>query len=166
VADLFQLFLFLHVLGAIVAFGPIFLFPVIARQGQMSPQNGPFAIALGALIQRRIVIPGAIVQGITGVALIVIAGRDLTDPTNRWLIGAIILYAIVITFALTVQGPNTQRMAQLASGGPPPGPAATDASAGPPSEIAELDRKTRRGGMFLTATIVVIVVLMVVKPGF
>jgi hypothetical protein len=162
VADLFQLFLFLHVLGAIVVFGPVFLFPVIARQGQMSPQNGPFAIALSEFIERRIVIPGAIVQGITGVALILIAGRDLTIPANRWLIGGIILYAIAITFAITVQAPNAEKMVHLTSGGPPP--AATPS--GPPPEIAALGMKLQRGGMLLTVLVTLIVVLMVTKPGF
>jgi uncharacterized membrane protein len=166
VADLFQLFLLLHVLGAIVVFGPIFLFPVIARQGQMSPQNAPFAIALSELIQRRIVIPGAIVQGITGVALILTSGRDLTSSANRWLIGAIILYAIAITFAITVQARNSQALVQLTSGGPPPGAPPAGAPAGPPPEIAEFGKKAQRGGMFLTTLIVLIVILMVTKPGF
>jgi len=166
VADLFQLFLLLHVLGAIVVFGPIFLFPVIARQGQMSPQNAPFAIALGEFIQRRIVIPGAIVQGITGVALIVTSGRDLTAPVNRWLIGAIILYAIAITFATTVQARTSRRMVELTSGGPPPGGPPAGTPAGPPPEIVELGKKAQRGGMFLTTLVVLIVVLMVTKPGF
>jgi uncharacterized membrane protein len=163
---MFQLFLLLHVLGAIVVFGPIFLFPVIARQGQMSPQNAPFAITLSEFIQRRIVIPGAIVQGITGVALIFLSGRDLTAPVNRWLIGAIILYAIAITFATGVQAPTTQRLARLVSGGPPPGAPPAGASAGPPPEIAELGMKAARGGMLLTVLVVLIVVLMVTKPGF
>jgi uncharacterized membrane protein len=163
---MFQLFLLLHVLGAIVVFGPIFLFPVIARQGQASPQNAPFALALSEFIQRRIVIPGAIVQGITGVALILISGRDLTSPANRWLIGAIILYAIAITFATTVQARDAQRMVHLTSGGPPPGPPAASAPPGPPPEIAALGKKLQRGGMLLTTLVVLIVILMVTKPGF
>jgi len=166
VADLFQLFLFLHVLGAIVVFGPVFLFPVIARQGQMSPQNGPFAIALSEFIERRIVIPGAVVQGITGVALILISGRDLTSPANRWLIGGIILYAIAITFAATVQARNAERMVHLTSGGPPPGPPPAGAPSGPPPEIAALGKKLQQGGMLLTVLVTLIVVLMVIKPGF
>ena len=59
-------------------------FPLIASQAQKTPQNGPFAAALSEPIERRIVIPGAIVQGITGVGLIIIlaARIDLTSaPT-------------------------------------------------------------------------------------
>ncbi|HEY8637288.1 MAG TPA: DUF2269 family protein, partial [Candidatus Limnocylindrales bacterium] len=87
-----QLFLFLHVLGAIAVFGPTFAFPIIVSQAQKSPQNMPFAAALNEYIERRLVIPGAIVQGITGVGLILILGVNVTDPLWRWLIPGIILY--------------------------------------------------------------------------
>lgn len=160
-----QLFLFLHVLGAIVVFGPVFLFPVIARQAQKSPQNGPFAAVLSELIERRIVIPGAIVQGITGVALILILGADLTSPSYRWLIAGIILYAIAIGFGIFVQAPNAEKMVHLTSGGPPPGPPPAGVPAGPPPEIIATGQKLQRGGMLLTILVVLIVLLMVVKPG-
>ena len=146
---MFQLFLFLHVMGAIVVFGPTFIFPIIARQAQKSPQNGPFAAALSELISRRVVIPGAIVQGITGVALILIAQRDLTSPANRWLIGGIILYAIAISFAVFVQEKNAEKMVHLTAGGPPPGPPPAGAPAGPPPEIAATGKKLQQGGMLL-----------------
>ena len=163
---MFQLFLFLHVMGAIVVFGPTFIFPIIARQAQKSPQNGPFAAALSELISRRVVIPGAIVQGITGVALIPIAQRDLTSPANRWLISGIILYAIAISFAVFVQEKNAEKMVHLTAGGPPPGPPPAGAPAGPPPEIAATGKKLQQGGMLLSTLIVLIVILMVVKPTF
>ena len=69
-----QLLLFLHVLGAIVVFGPSFAFPLIASQARKSPQNGHFAAVVTDVIERRIIIPGAIVQGVTGVLLILVLG--------------------------------------------------------------------------------------------
>ncbi len=160
-----QLFLFLHVLGAIAVFGPTFAFPVIVSQAQKTPQHGPFAAAITEFIERRIVIPGAIVQGITGVALILILGADLTSPSYRWLIAGIVLYAIAILFAIFVQAKNAEKMVHLTSGGPPPGPPPAGAPAGPPPEIVEMGKKLQRGGMFVTVLIVLIVFLMVVKPG-
>jgi uncharacterized membrane protein len=157
-----QLFLFLHVMGAIAVFGPTFAFPVIAGQAQKSPQNGHFAAVVSDLIERRIVIPGAIVQGITGVALILIIGADLTSPAYRWLIGGIILYLIAILFAIFVQARNAEKMVELTAGGPPP----PGAPAGPPPGVVETGQKLQRGGMFLTVLIVLIVILMVTKPGF
>jgi uncharacterized membrane protein len=159
-----QLFLFLHVIGAIAVFGPTFVFPVIVGQARKSPQNVPFAAALAEYIERRIVVPGAIVQGITGVALILILGANLTDPAWRWLVAGIILYLIAILFAIFVQGPAAEKMVRLTAGGPPPGPPPAGAPAGPPPEIVATGQKLQRGGMLLTVLIVLIVILMVTKP--
>jgi hypothetical protein len=163
---MFQLFLFLHVLGAIVAFGPSFAFPFIASQAQKSPQNGHFAAVVSEIIERRLILPGAVVQGITGVALIFIAGRDLTAPVNRWLVAGIILYLIAILFAAFVQARNAEKMVHLTSGGPPPGPPPAGAPAGPPPEIVATGKKLQQGGMLLAVLISLIVLLMVTKPGF
>ncbi len=160
-----QLFLFLHVMGAIAVFGPVFVFPVIARQAQKSPQNAPFAAALSELIERRIVLPGAVVQGITGVGLIIILSADLTSPSYRWLIGGITLYLVAILYAAFVQAPAAEKMVHLTAGGSHPGLPPAGAPAGPPPEIAETARKLQRGGMVLTVLIVLIVILMVTKPG-
>ena len=158
-------FLFLHVMGAIAVFGPTFVFPIIASQAQKSPQNGPFAAVLSEYIERRIVIPGAIVQGITGVALIFILGADLTSSAYRWLVGGIILYLIAIGFAILVQDKNAEKMVELTRN-MPAGPPPAGAPAGPPPEIVETGKKLQQGGMFLTVLIVLIVILMVTKPTF
>jgi Predicted integral membrane protein (DUF2269) len=160
-----QLFLFLHVMGAIVVFGPTFVFPVIARHASRQPQHGHFAAVVSEAIERRIVIPGAIVQGITGVALIIILGADLTSAAYRWLIAGIALYLVAILFAVFVQAPAAARMVELTAGGPPAGPPPEGAPAGPPPAIAATAQKLQRGGMVLSVLIVLIVILMVTKPG-
>jgi len=162
---LLAVFLFLHVMGAIVVFGPTFIFPIITSQARRSPQNFPFAATLSEYIERRIVIPGAIVQGITGVALIIILGADLTSAAYRWLVGGIILYLIAIGFAILVQAKNAERMVHLMNS-MPPGPPPAGAPAGPPPEIAELGKKLQQGGMLLSVLVVLIVILMVTKPTF
>ncbi|HEY4228395.1 MAG TPA: DUF2269 family protein [Candidatus Limnocylindrales bacterium] len=158
-----QLFLLLHVLGAIVVFGPTFAFPIIAGQAQKSPQNGPFAALIIDLIERRIVIPGAIVQGVTGVALILILNADLSSPAYRWLGVGIVLYIIAIAFAVLVQAPATAKMVELTKNRPA-GPPPDGAPAGPPPEVAALGKKLQRGGILLSVLIVSIVFMMVVKP--
>jgi hypothetical protein len=120
---------------------------------------------LSEYIERRIVIPGAIVQGITGVALIFILGADLTSSAYRWLVGGIILYLIAISFAIFVQAKNAEKMVELTRN-MPAGPPPAGAPAGPPPEIVETGKKLQQGGMVLTVLIVLIVILMVVKPTF
>lgn len=158
-------FLFLHVMGAIVVFGPTFVFPIIASQASKSPQNGPFAAVLSEYIERRIVLPGAVVQGLTGIGLILILGADLTSSAYRWLVGGIILYLIAIGFAAFVQARNAEHMVELTRN-MPPGPPPAGAPAGPPPEIAATAKKLQQGGMLLTVLIVLIVILMVTKPTF
>jgi hypothetical protein len=163
---LLPIFLYAHVMGAIITFGPAFSSPIIARQAQQTPGSGHFAAVLGQAIQSRIMIPGAIVQGITGVGLILIMGVDLTSAPWRWLVVAIVLYLITITFAIAVQRPSIARMVEItggmagATGGPPP----SGAPAGPPPELVATGARLQRGGMLMTLLILVIVFLMVVKP--
>jgi uncharacterized membrane protein len=159
-----QLFLVLHVLGAIFVFGPTVAFTFLANETRRMPMHGHFAAVVGDAIERKVVLPGAVVQGITGVALILLAGFDLTQPSSRWLIGALTLYAIAIVFAFAVQAPNAARMVELTKT-PPPAPQPGEAPAGPPPAIAATAQKLARGGLFLTVMIVLIVILMVLKPG-
>jgi uncharacterized membrane protein len=176
------IFLFLHVFGAIVAFGPTFTFSLIAGLSSRYPQHGPFGIALSALIEDRIVLPMAVVQGITGLALVLTVPFDIL--ASHWLALGIVLYLIELAFAFWVQRPAVERMAAitkpaLAGGGPPPvggaapaagathaAGAAADPPAGPPPELAALGTRVRNGGFFMTAVLVAIVFLMVVKPVF
>jgi uncharacterized membrane protein len=161
-----QLFLFLHVMGAIAVFGPTFAFPIIGRYAAKEPQHGHFAAVVTDAIERRIVIPGAIVQGITGVGLILLLEADLTSPAYRWLVAGIILYLIAVLYAVFVQAPAAEHMVKITAGGPPPGPPPEGAPAGPPPEIAATAKKLQRGGMILAVLIVLIVLLMVTKPAF
>jgi hypothetical protein len=163
-SPLLALFLFLHVFGAIVTFGPTFVYPILASQVQKTPQHGHFAAVFGEILERRLIIPGALVQGITGLGLILILGvNPLTDAPWRWLLIAIVLYLIAIVFAITVQAKNAEKMVHLTAN-MPPGPPPAGAPAGPPPEIAATGQALARGGQLLSLLIVLIVILMVTKP--
>jgi hypothetical protein len=170
VTPLLATLLFLHVIAAIVAFGPTFAFPVIAKLGQQNPQHGLFSVELSERIETRMVIPVALTMPVTGVAMIFVTG--ISPFTNFWLGTAIILYTIAILYAWFVQVPAVREMAGLlrqmaasASGGDAAGPAA-GAPAGPPPRLAEVGQKINRGGQFLAVMVVVLVLLMVTKITF
>ena len=148
--------LFLHVIGAIIAFGPTFSFAVIGAMGGAEPQHANFATRVSARISDRIIKPLAIFQGITGVALILISGRNLMAST--WLVVSIVLYLAALYYALFIQARHVARVIELTSAPPPP-----DAPGPPPGLMAEV-AAVRRGGMILGLLIVSIVFLMVVKP--
>jgi uncharacterized membrane protein len=154
---LFPWVLFLHVLGAILAFGPTFAFSIIGGMGGKEPQHANFATRVSARITDRLVEPLAILQGVTGVILILLAGLPLFRMP--WLLVAIVIYVIAVAFALGVQRKRVHRIIELTSAPPPP-----DAG-GPPPELLATIKQVQRGGMFLGIAVIVIVFLMVMKPG-
>jgi predicted integral membrane protein DUF2269 len=162
--DLLPWFLFAHILGAIIAFGPTFSFPIIGRLGGMEPQHANFATRGSEMISKVQVTPFAILQGITGIGIVLTAKIDIFK--TPWLLVAIALYLTALSYAIFVQSPTVKRVIEMTSGGPPPGPPPAGAPAGPPPELLALVRKVQRGGMFLAGLIVVIVLLMVLKPTF
>jgi len=151
--------LFLHVMGAILAFGPTYAYSIIGAMGGREPQHANFGMRVTARIGTALVYPLAIFQGVTGLALIIVGGFSVMD--RAWLVLGIVLYVIALVYALTVQRSALNRVIELSSAPPPP-----DAPPGPPPELAAAVRMVQRGGMMLGVLILVIVFLMVVKPGF
>lgn len=155
---LFPLFLLLHVLGAIVAFGPSFAFPIIAAAGGAEPQHGNFALRVIEKVAKRVVWPLALFQGLTGLALIGAVRIDVF--ATPWLMLGIALYLSALAMSYLVTTPNLRRLIELTSAPPPPG------TSGPPPELVARIAASKRNGMIQSVLIVAIVLLMVVKPTF
>jgi hypothetical protein len=153
------LVLLLHIGGAIIAFGPSFAFPIIGSMGAAEPAHGNFALRAVARITKGIVIPLAIFQGITGIALIWLVPIDLTKAI--WLDVAIILYVIALGISLFWQRPAVDAMIEATSTPPPPPAPGAAPPAGPPPHIAALGRRIQIGGISLSVLIVLIIILMV-----
>ena len=151
-------FLFLHILGAIIAFGPTFTFPIMGAMGGGEPMHANFATRVTARISERVVVPLAIFQAITGAGLILTEHWDLLN--TRWLLAGIILYLIALSLALFVLIPTTSRIIAMTSAPPPPG------AAGPPPGLAPLIKRVQRTGAINAVLIVTIILLMVLKPAF
>jgi uncharacterized membrane protein len=108
-------------------------------------------------------VPVGLTLPLTGIGLIWSARIDPFTRDARWLALGILLYVVLLTFALAVQVPTTERIIGMTAGPPPEAPPGSAPSGPPPALMAEI-RKVQRGGLFLTATVAVIVLLMVVKP--
>ncbi len=154
---LFPYLLFLHVLGAIVAFGPTFAYSIMGAIAGREPQHANFSARQTAAINNALVYPLAGVQAVTGV-LVFISAPSSEFTTGWWLALAILLYIVAFTFSLTVQRNALHRLIALT--GTPPSPTTP-----PSTEIPATVRKIVRGGIFTGVLIVAIVFLMVVKPG-
>ena len=186
VQQLTPLFLTIHILTAIGAFGPTFIFPLIARMAARDPQSGLFALRLTDRIEKRVVIPGALTMPISGGLLVWSEGINL--PGTHWLLLAIALYIVAISYSIAIQMRTIDRMIEIAGAmaggrgvlveGPgaalarPVSDAAVVAAeaverpryAGPGAEMAALAARARNGGILLTILVVLIVSLMAGKP--
>ena len=172
-SQLAPVFLTVHVLTAIVAFGPSFIFPLISRMAAEEPQHGLFALRLIRMIQRRVMIPAALAMPVSGLLLIWAEGIDLL--ATHWLLLAMGLFVIAIGFSILVQLPTIERMVEIGgvlAAGPGAelatpavraagGTAATD---NPSAAMAALGARARTGGMVLGLLVIVIVTLMSTKP--
>ncbi|MEP7041148.1 MAG: DUF2269 family protein [Chloroflexota bacterium] len=161
--ELIPWFLVLHVLGAIIAFGPSFSFPIIGAMGAADRSHANFATRVGLAISTKRVVPVALTMPVTGIGLIWSAGFDVFSPGSRWLLLGIVLYVVLFTFSVTMQIPITRRIIEMTSGPPPEAPPGA-APGGPPPVLMALIKRARRGGLFLSVMIALIVFLMVVKP--
>jgi len=162
--DLFPWLLFAHIFGAVVAFGPTFAFPLIGGMGGKEPMHANFATRVSGAIAKKITWPLALLQGVTGVALLLLSGRDLTQAANYWLDAAIVLYVGALVYSHYVQTPRVGRIIEMTSTPPPP-PAPGVAPAGPPPALLALIKGVQQGGKILTGLLTVIFFLMIVKPG-
>ena len=122
---LFTILLFVHVLGAIIAFGPSFAFSIIGAMGGKEPMHANFALRVTHRIAHGLLWPLALLQGITGIGLILTipGGIDLTKAT--WLDVAIVLYLVALGYSSFVQTPTLVKLVDMSSTPPPP-PAAGD----------------------------------------
>jgi hypothetical protein len=176
------LFLYLHIAGVIIAFGPTIAFPLFAAKAAKEPIHGNFVLRASEFISSRVVEPGAAFVFVMGVALIITKGYNPLE--QRWVGLAIILFLVTFVYANLVQARTVKRMIALTLQPPPvvpnapvpsdqpamagPGtPAVPGAGpAGPPPEFLALAAKAERGGKFMVVMLFVILALMVVKPVF
>lgn len=152
---MFQLMLFLHVMGAIIAFGFGFAVPVMARMVSSEPQHAGFFVRAGKRVGDTVLLPAALSMGITGAGLIYWGAHT---PREMWLSISMGIYVAAILVVLFVQRPLFKRLVELTS--TPPGPA------GPDPDIPRLAARSRIIGLGLSVAVAVIVWFMVVKPTF
>jgi hypothetical protein len=155
---LFPYLLFLHVLGAIVAFGPTFAFPFIGAMGGGEPQHANFAMRVSHALSHKLVYPIGITLPVTGAGMMLVRGINPLDRGSWWLAVAIVLYAGTYGYAYFFQSKLVARVLEITSTPPPPG------ASGPPPELPPIVARIQRGGKVMTILLLTIIFLMVVKP--
>ena len=158
----------LHIFCAIVGFGAVYLNALYGRQIQKHKGREGLAIYEANFQVSGIgqfFIYGVFVFGI----LLVLVSDDVWEFSQTWVWLAIVLYIVGIGVSHGVLLPAVKRMGvlmrELVDAGPPPAGAAP---AGPPPQAVELEGLGKRvgaSGAFLDVLMIVILALMVWKPG-
>src|ERR1044071_2781373 len=99
-----SIFLFLHIGGAIAAFGPTIASGFIGPMAGAEPMHGNFALRIIAHVTERVVEPGAVFVFLMGIGLIWSKGWN--PFTTLWLAIAIILFLITLSVSVFVQLPT------------------------------------------------------------
>ncbi len=147
------IFLYLHIGGAIAAFGPTAVLPLIRRKAAAEPMHGNFALRIGEGIVVRVVEPGAVFVFLMGLGLIWTRGWN--PFTTPWLAIAIVLFLVTLGFSVFVQLPTVRRMIELTAEG---------RAGGPPPEFVALAGRAARGTQLIMLDLAIILFLMVFKP--
>jgi uncharacterized membrane protein len=156
IASMYQLWLFLHILGAIAAFGFGFYAPIFGRASAAEPQHGNWYMRAAKRVSNGVIVPVAITMFITGVLLVMETGgmQRFQEP---WLATSLIIYVAALAVVFLVQRPALDKVIELTS--QPPGPE------GPSPELPALVQRMQLAGLALLVMTIAIVALMVWKPG-
>lgn len=155
--DLFFVFLYLHIMGAIVAFGPGFAAMIVGPMAAKEPQYANFYARTQVAAGRKLITPVAISMLLTGIGMIVVRGWPAVTAGGHWLEVGILLYFVSVVVAMAYQAPAGRKLAELTSTPPTPG-------AGPNPEIQKAAKRVRIGGIVLVLLTAAIVFTMVMNP--
>jgi len=163
----YKFVLMLHILCAIVGFGAVFLNGIYGAQIKARMQSGRGAEALG-IYEANVAVSKIGEYFIYAVFILGFAVLGLSDSVwkfdQTWMWLSIVLFVVALGLSHGVAQPTVKRMGVLMRevlAGPPP-------AGGPPpqaAEMAELGKKLGVVGPVLDIIMIVILFLMVFKPG-
>lgn len=162
-------FLFvLHLLTVIVGFGPLMLAGVFGVKAKARGGREGLAIAETTFEVAQIATWAVYATPILGI-LLVLTSDDVWKFSQAWISLSFLLYFVALGVSHGIHQKNLRRMNELMAAmvaGPAGGGAG--GSGGPPPQVAELEERGKRAAMvggILNLLTVIIIALMVYKPG-
>ena len=148
--EAWQVFKYVHILAVITAVGANLTYAFWLARADRDATRLVFVIESIQRLDRRVANPAYIVAFIAGAAIVLTGPYSFGTP---WIATAIVLYVLVAVLGITLYGPAVRRQLELASAAP---------------ESADYGAAARRSqllGLLVTGAVLVIVALMVFKPG-
>lgn len=164
----YKFVLVLHILAAIIGFGGVFLNGLYGQQAKARRGREGLAIAHANYLVSNVAEFVIYAVFILGILLVVLSDEAWTFG-QFWIWSSMALFIIGIGLAHGLLRPNVRRMnalmAELAEMGSPP---MGESPGGPPRQISELEERGQRVGLAgatLNILVVLILFLMIWKPG-
>lgn len=162
----YNVVLLLHFLAAIVGFGGVLLNGVYAAKAQALPPDRALAVMeTNTFVSTKVAQKAIYTVPLFGIALVEMS-EDAFEWSQTWVWLSLVLYVVAIGVSHGVMGPAVREMlalqAEVAAAGP-------TAAGGPPPQAARMEalgKKIAPTSMVLDLALVVIIVLMIWKPGF
>lgn len=148
--------LFLHIALVIVAFGVSFGYPIMFGLAAKEPAHSNFALRVSREQYRKVMLPLLVITPFLGLTLIFISPLDWDLWRSEWLVISISIYTAAFFFAALVQERTTERLIELTDGQP----RGEDLP-----EIERLVKRSQIGGALLGLAVMVVLLMMVWKPG-
>ena len=153
-AEWYRIFLYIHILSAIVGLGPTFVFARITAMGRADPPHSRFAATVVHKLTITSALPIAVVIFVSGLGLIWARGYNVWKA--EWLLVAMVLFIFGFSFSATVMGLLRRRILDITE-------AADFEASEPPAELAKLGRRIAWGGRYLCVSASAILYLMIFK---
>jgi uncharacterized membrane protein len=167
-SDGYKLVLVLHLLSVIIGLGTVFLNAIYGVQAKN--RRGPEGLAIAQANLKTTEIAQYFIYAIPvfGIALVFMSktdGVEIFKFSQTWIWLSLVLYIAALGLSHAILLPSVKRlqvlMAEVIAAGPPVG--------GPPPQAAEMEQLGKRiapVGAILNLLVIVIVALMVFKPGY
>lgn len=157
---MFKILLYLHILAAVIAFGPSFSIPIMAAWIQKNdPSANPYLIKMANVLGRRQIAPATIVLLLAGIGLIFVGKVPIGQ---LWLATSIGLYVVALLISIFIQRPAGERMLRLLEGNVEGMGIPAD---GAMQALMKEVRTSRIVGTVLLLFFLTILALMIWKPG-
>ena len=167
-STVYGILLFLHILCAILGFGSLALNGLYGQQA--AQRQGPAGVAIGQANFAVSKVAEIFVYGVFvfGILLVLTEDNGLIGFGDLWVWLSIVLFVVALGFSHARQIPNARKLNTLAeelttTEGPPPG------QGGPPPQAVQMEALGKQlaiGGAFLNLMLLVILYLMIFKPGY
>jgi uncharacterized membrane protein len=162
-SGIYKVLLVLHILSVVVGIGAVMLNGVYAAQAQKWPGTPGRAVSEANLAVSQIAEKVIYLIPIFGI-LLVLTSDDAWGFDQTWIWLSILIYVAAVGVAHAVLTPGQRRinaLLQEMESSPPP------AGGAPPqvAQIQELGKRQAMAGMFNDLAVVVLIALMIWKPG-